>query len=222
MAHNYQADRINLITAADDLVLWESADQSSVCLVRCLSSADNGAVALVGNRPQHMSQALAIEPPVPQQQRTPVPSEFRGKARALIQRVARLNAPLEQTTKEAFAPLRARVVAGNPTPRCQTMVEAVRSWETLVPRDGRLHVDCQLERKSLHLVETRLTAAEYAKDSWVDQHVGALLISELHMQASKECTKNLNGWRQADCATAASGATVYTTATRCFLSAPTR
>ena len=106
-----------------------------------------------------------------------------------MQRIAKLNEPLEAATREVFAPLKARVQRGRRTYRYETVIEAIRDRETFVPRDGRLNVDCQLERKSLRLVETRLTGSEYSKDEWQDEHVGALLISDLIMEASKERTK---------------------------------
>lgn len=118
----------------------------------------------------------------------PPPAQHRGQARVLIQRIAKLNDTLEAATAQVFAPLKARVASGNPTPRYQTMIEAIRQWELVVPRDGRLHVDCKLERKSLRLNEIRITGAEYAKDAWRDEHVGALLVSELCMEASKQRT----------------------------------
>ena len=73
------------------------------------------------------------------------------------------------------------------------MVEAIRQWELVVPRDGRLDVTADLQRKSLRLTETRITGAEYAKDAWRDEHVGALLISELCMEATNSAPQ----WRRA-------------------------
>ena len=44
-----------------------------------------------------------------------------------------------------------------------------------------------MQRKSLDLKELRLTSCEYSKDGWVAYNA-ALLISELHLRASREAT----------------------------------
>ena len=56
-----------------------------------------------------------------------------------------------------------------------------------MPPFGRLAIEVDLQRKSLDLKELRLTSCEYSKDGWVAYNA-ALLISELHLRASREAT----------------------------------
>ena len=68
------------------------------------------------------------------------------------------------------------------------MVESIRQWEIVMHATGSWISQETCNVKDLRINETRITSAEYAKNAWGDEHVGALLISELHIEASKQRT----------------------------------
>ena len=143
------------------------------------------------SRGNAVSQALALEQDYPiglKKPRVPVPREFVGKARLLTNRIGKLNNQVLDASREAFAPLRDRAER-NPVPRRETMIEAIGLWEERMPQDGRLSINVDLQKKSLHIHELRASGAEYSKDPWHGDHVPAILLLAFHMQATREMTK---------------------------------
>ena len=139
-----------------------------------------------------MSTALATVEPT----RSVVPAEWRGKARQFIRRIQQQNDQVTEASRAAFTPLRERVERGHKVPRYTTMIESVRLWQDAMPIGGRLHVECKLERKSLHLIELRLTGCAYSETAWIDDHTDALLLTEFNLVASREQTKTVHVTRR--------------------------
>jgi hypothetical protein len=123
------------------------------------------------------------QPRPPKPQHSPVPKQYVGQARLLINRIKSLNESLDTSARAVYAPIAERA-RRNPTPRYERSVEAVRAWECNVPRDGRLDITVELERKSLSISDLRLSYALYSKDDWVAYHTPSLLINRYDLQAS--------------------------------------
>ena len=96
-----------------------------------------------------------------------VPREFVGQAREFFRQLAADDVVAQRETRRITTSLGPVIRAGG-TLRPQQLARASIAWTEKIPVTGRLRLEIDLKKKSLHIRELRAIAAETIFDGWAE------------------------------------------------------
>jgi len=117
----------------------------------------------------------------------PVPKEFLGRARLVLQAIALASDQINTAAQAVFAPLGSRCQRNQPLSAAD-LKTARDTWKRLMPEYGLLssHIEQRIAPKRLQITELRVSSGQYHKHSWnndVREH--ALMIKRVTLVAEK-------------------------------------